>query len=403
MTRRHDAPGGAPSTEHEPHVGSESAEHRVGTNEIEALAETVLDGANASGLGVIVCFRAGGVPRLVHVNDAASEVFGSASAELLGTPMLDLFSPVDRNALATALSHDRSSAEPPTIDAEALHQGGHGVPVELTFSQVVLADEPAVVCFLRDITERRLLQAELAARDRMATLGSLAAGVAHEINNPLGYLRLNVSTLIHQLERLTPAEHQEQLQPVIAATRDGLKRVATIVRDLQCLSSPQMTERWPVHACEVLDSAVNLAMHAIRGWARVERRYSEVSALKTDPTRVGQILLNLVTNAVQSFQHQDAHRNVISLLVEQRAPSGITITVADNGAGIARPHLERIFDPFFTTKRSGSGLGLAISRSLAASLGGSLAVASECGVGTQAMLSLPLLPPTPTKRELKAS
>ena len=129
-------------------------------------------------------------------------------------------------------------------------------------------------------------------------------------------------------------------------------------------------------------------MHAIRGRARIVRDYGDVPALKTDPTRVGQIVLNLVFNAAQSFEKADESRNVLSLGISVAESNEVVITVSDNGPGIPREHLARIFEPFYTTKSRGVGLGLAICQTLAIALGGKLDVDSEVGVGTKFTLRL---------------
>jgi signal transduction histidine kinase len=129
-------------------------------------------------------------------------------------------------------------------------------------------------------------------------------------------------------------------------------------------------------------------MHAIRGRARIVRRYADVPPLRTDPTRLGQIVLNLVFNAAQSFEGPDETRNILCLGIEATPSSNVIITVADNGPGIATENLGRIFEPFFTTKTQGTGLGLAISQTLAISLGSKLEVESEIGGGTKFTLQL---------------
>jgi signal transduction histidine kinase len=179
--------------------------------------------------------------------------------------------------------------------------------------------------------------------------------------------------------------------------------VASIVRDLKGLSTPQSAKRWPVDVRDVLESALNVAMHAIRGNARVEKRYDDVPPLETDPTKLGQILLNLVFNAAQSFELDRAFAperafdaesaaetaNVIVLAVSSPGPSEVVVTVSDNGPGMSRQQLEHIFEPFFTTKTTGTGLGLAICQTLANALDAKLGVESELGRGTTFTLRLP--------------
>jgi two-component system, NtrC family, sensor kinase len=232
------------------------------------------------------------------------------------------------------------------------------------------------------------LQAHLALRDRMAMLGMLAAGVAHEINNPLSYAMLNLEAIVRQLASQAPEGVPQALEPAVAAARDGLARVASIVHDLKGLSAPQSAKRWPVDVREVLESALNVAMHAIGGKARIEKRYADAPPLETDPTKLGQIFLNLVFNAAQSFG-PDGTDNTIVLAISSAHADEVVVTVSDNGPGISRERLEHIFEPFYTTKTMGTGLGLAICQTLASALSARLEVQSEVGTGTTFTLRLP--------------
>jgi signal transduction histidine kinase len=274
------------------------------------------------------------------------------------------------------------------VETVGLRKTGERVPMEVAFSVVQLAGEPAVVAFLRDIRERKQIQMRLAFADRMATLGMLAAGVAHEINNPVAYATLGVEGLARQLEKLQLDPSSEVAQS-LASTREGLARVARIVRDLLSLSTPAIEQRWPVDVETVLESAVNIAMHTLRGHTRLVRRYDHVPQLKTDPARLGQVLLNLLFNAAQSFQGRDETANEGSLEIATPEPQHVAITIGDNGPGIPAQDLHRIFEPFYTTKPSGTGLGLAISQNLVTSLGGRLEVESAVGVGSRFTVRLP--------------
>ncbi|MEO8180775.1 MAG: ATP-binding protein [Deltaproteobacteria bacterium] len=366
-------------------------------DEVQALAEAVLEAAGVAGLGVLVSFDAGAGLRYIYVNDAAAEILGSRSEELLGSSSLDCFAPEAREWVAAqGAQWPAAESARSLIETTISRTGGERIPVEIAASRVAVAGEPAVVTFVRDIrerkqaeAERKLLQAQLASRDRMATLGMLAASVAHEINNPLAYATLNVEAIVRQLRSLPAQDRVRHFEQGLQAARDGLERVASIVHDLQGLSTPNSAERWPVDVREVIDSALNLATHAIGGRARIERQYSEVPALKTDPAKLGQICLNLLFNAAESFEQANAAANVITLRVQSRLDT-VTITVLDNGPGIASESLERIFEPFFTTKSRGMGLGLAICQTLAASLGGKLLVESAVGRGASFSLQLPV-------------
>ena len=328
-------------------------------------------------------------PRLLYVNPALVTLCGRPFDELVARDMSELVHPSDRDVVPAPRRAAREHVGPQRAEYRILRPDGGVVNVETVSTPIEYEGRSALLGFTRDTTERKLLQAHLALRDRMATLGTLAAGVAHEINNPLAYANLNFEIIVRHLRGLMPQSVVAPVEPMITAARDGLTRVGTIVRDLQSLSAPDSTERWPVDVREVLESAVNVASHAIRPCARVERHYDDVEGIKTDPTKLGQILLNLIFNAVQSFEQPDPSKNVVRLSVTKCSRGDLIISVADNGSGIAKEHLPRIFEPFFTTKTQGMGLGLTICQALAASLRGKLTVESEIGQGTTFILQLP--------------
>lgn len=315
--------------------------------------------------------------RFVYVNVAMTRLFGRPFEELVNHDVETFVHP-DDHASWHAASNEFRVVRP---DGQALN-------VELSSIPIDYEGQPAILGFARDTTERKQMHAHLALADRMATLGMLAAGVAHEINNPLAYVALNVESLARMVPR-----GAEPLEEVLAA-RTGLARVATIVRDLRSFSASGDEERWPVDVETVLESAVNIAMHVIRGRATLKRGYGPAPPLKTDPARLGQVFLNLLFNAAQSFDEADEARNELSMAIESPDPFHVVVTVADNGPGIAKEHLERIFEPFYTTKNSRTGLGLAICQTLVTSLGGRLEVESEVGKGTKftVRLSTPDVP-----------
>jgi len=361
----------------------------AGTDEVHALAEAILEAADVAGLGVTVSYDDGIAPRHVYVNDAAAQILEYRAEELVGQPTSMTFAP-EENALLSRMCERWRKGERfgHLVETIGLRKTGERVPMEVAFSVVQLGGEPAVVAFLRDIRERRQIQTRLAFADRMATLGMLAAGVAHEINNPVAYATLGLERLARQLEKLE-LDTTSAVAESLASTREGLARVATIVRDLLSLSAPASEQRWPVDVESVLESAVNIAMHALRGRARLVRRYEDVPPLKTDPARLGQVLLNLLFNAAQSFPSRDETANEVTLEISSPEPEHVAITVGDNGCGIRTEDLQRIFEPFFTTKASGTGLGLAICQSLVASLGGRLEVESAVGLGSRFTVRLP--------------
>jgi signal transduction histidine kinase len=242
--------------------------------------------------------------------------------------------------------------------------------------------------------EHRELQAHLAQTDRLTSLGTLAAGVAHEINNPLAYVLLNLGYATEELPKLLPdpgGDRARELLVALAHARNGAERIRDIVRGLKTFSRPENETRVPLDVTQVLDATLAMIANEIRHSARLVKDYSQIPHVIANEARLGQVFLNLLMNAVQALPEGDAERNEIRLVLKAPEPHRVLIEVTDNGAGIPSQVRGRIFEPFFTTKPVGigTGLGLAICHGIVTSLGGSLSFESELGKGTTFRIELP--------------
>jgi signal transduction histidine kinase/CheY-like chemotaxis protein len=218
--------------------------------------------------------------------------------------------------------------------------------------------------------------------DRMASVGTLAAGVAHEINNPLTWVMGNLEYLAAELPELVAklgAERRAELEEVLGQTREGADRVRKIVRDLKLFSRADEGERGPVDIHKVLDLAVNMTRAELRHRARLVRDYGTVPPVLASESRLGQVFVNLLVNAAQAIVEGKAEDNEVRLTTRCDGAGGVVVEVRDSGAGIPAAIRERIFDPFFTTKAVGvgTGLGLAICHGIVADLGGRIEVESS--------------------------
>ena len=233
----------------------------------------------------------------------------------------------------------------------------------------------------------REAERQLASAARLATLGTLAAGVAHEINNPLTYLKSNLSYVRRELTRFAadPAV-QAALDEALADAGEGIERLRVIVRHLMALSwveAPREARPMDLHAA--LDLCVDMVRPEVRPGVVIHREYATIPEVLGDRTRLVQVFLNLLLNAAQAMPEGDAAGHAIRITTRLDPDgAGVTVEVSDTGNGIPHASLERIWDPFFTTKpiEQGIGLGLSICRNLVADLGGSIAVRSQEGVGT---------------------
>jgi signal transduction histidine kinase len=251
--------------------------------------------------------------------------------------------------------------------------------------------------------EKRRIQEQLLISERMASVGLLAAGVAHEINNPLAILVSNLELASQRVSELAADNPRDGASESLASrladlaeplrdAREAAERVRLIVGDLKVLSRSSDTEsRGPVDVRSVLESAIRMASNEIRHRARLTRDYADVSPVYGNESRLGQVFLNLIVNAAHAIPEGRAEANEIRFVIRMEPPSRIAVEIHDTGAGIPPDALPYIFDSFFTTKAAttGTGLGLAICRRIVAEHDGEISVQSKVGAGTVFRTLLP--------------
>jgi PAS domain S-box-containing protein len=246
---------------------------------------------------------------------------------------------------------------------------------------------------LYDLTDLKAAQAQVMQADRLASVGILAAGVAHEVNNPLAC----VFAALDFIETRTktwpaPSGAAEELAHVLADAREGAERVRVVVRDLRTFSGAREGRRTRVDLRPVVESAIHLASNALRHRARVVRDFGAAPAVLADEARLAQLVLNLLLNAAQAISEGHAGENEIRVVTGTDARGQAVLEVRDTGAGVPEELVDRIFDPFFTSKPRGlgTGLGLPICRSIVVGLGGEIRVERRAeGRGTTLRVTLP--------------
>ncbi|MGK3990133.1 response regulator [Sorangium sp. So ce136] len=280
---------------------------------------------------------------------------------------------------------------------ETSHEvGGHAVVLDVRSVDVDWQGRPARMALLRDVTGRRRaeeLRLRLERSERLAAVGQLAAGVAHEINNPLAYVVANLELLAREIRRLAGAGvATEQLAHPLLDARHGAARVMHIVRDLGVFARAEANEAiGPTDVNAVIESALNIVHAQMKHRARVARELAPVSRVGGAEGRLTQVFVNLLINAAQSIREGRVADNLVEVRTREQDQEVIA-EVVDSGCGVAEEHLHRLFEPFFTTKRAGegTGLGLAICRSIVESCGGSIGISSKVGVGTCVRIRLPV-------------
>lgn len=243
--------------------------------------------------------------------------------------------------------------------------------------------------------QRRLESAKLAETERLAALGTLAAGIAHEINNPLTYVLIEIGQAMRLLLTIATDENRrvlEQVDKLLREALEGAERIREITAAIRTFSRPDDTRLRPIDIREPLDSAIKLAMNLIRRRARLTTNYPDPFIVLANGGQLGQVFLNLLTNAAQAIPEGSVETNEIR--VDTRiADNHVIVEISDTGSGIPAHIIGRVFEPFFSTKPvgQGTGLGLSISHNLVAGFGGNITVTSEVGRGTAFRVFLPAL------------
>lgn len=242
---------------------------------------------------------------------------------------------------------------------------------------------------LLDISDRVEMQARLAMSDHLASVGMLAAGVAHEINNPLTYVLTNLMAAIDDVR----AGKSDAILDCLTDAREGAERIRGVVRDLQLFSRPREDEVEAVDVQRVIESSLSMAANEIRHRARVVKDYRPVPSVRMNRARLGQVVLNLLLNSAHAIREGNADQNEIRVVTRTDGAGNAVIEVTDTGCGIPPEMLANIFVPFFTTKPlgQGTGLGLSICHSIVAAAQGRIDVNSPPGGGCTMRVILPAL------------
>ncbi len=336
--------------------------------------------------------------RWIFINRALVQTLGYPRAEaLLGSGVSEIVHPEDRRLAVELITRPEAAADGDT--RELRYRSASGEYVLLELRPAVLSEfegAPAILISARDITEKKKLQARLSVTERLLAVGTLAAGVAHEINNPLAAALSNLEWLAGQVTRLIaarpeserlPTEHVSALARLVKPVedaRDACGRVQRIVQDLKLLSRADEEVMGPVEVTQVIDSAVRMAWNGIRHRARLVREYGDLPPVHGSEARLAQVFLNLLINATQAIPEGNATENEVRITARALPTGQVLVEVRDTGTGIPENILGRIFDPFFTTKPPGlgTGLGLSICQRIVTGMGGQIEVESEVGRGS---------------------
>jgi two-component system, cell cycle sensor histidine kinase and response regulator CckA len=355
---------------------------------IRALLDIAPDAIAVVGRGVVL-----------YMSPTGARMLGFESSEdVAGRNMAEWLHPEDVPVAAARIGEVIRLGRPLALPQEyrATRQDGQTLIAEVSSVPITYEGQPAVLAFIRDVTERKALERRLAEAERLASLGRLSAGVAHELNNPLAHMMLAVDFLRDILGTVEPARAAtalEQTQRTLGDMADNLERMANIARELRSFSGPQPVVKTPVDLAQFLDLAVEQVSRA-RGTlsVSVERRYQDAPPAAADPRRMEQVFVNLLSNALDALDETPHGRTrSLYLTIRSHGDARVLVEIGDTGPGIPAAALDRLFEPFFTTKAygKGAGLGLSISRTIVQAHGGTLEVSSVEGEGTTFRVALP--------------
>jgi PAS domain S-box-containing protein len=333
----------------------------------------------------------------LRVNQRVVEIVGYSAEELLNLTFQAITHPDDL-AQDLALYEALIRGEIARYELPKRYVRKDGAIVHTLLSVSLLRDDHGgprlFISQIQDLREKKRLESQLALADRMASIGTLASGIAHEINNPLAYVMLNLAALAEELRPIAAAtapKHGRSLVDLVEDARAGAERVRKIVRGLKTFARAGEDHRVPMAIEPAIEVAINMTSSELRHRATLVKSYGATPRVIADESRLAQVFINLLVNAAHAIPEGDVAGNEIAVTTSTDAGGRAVVEIRDTGGGIAAHLLPRIFDPFFTTKAIGvgTGLGLSISHEIIAALGGSIEVTSELGKGTTFRVVLP--------------
>jgi len=356
-------------------VRSVEAALRVREDELVALSDATLEALFVHQDGVILA-----------TNKAARELYRLPPDGAVGRRLFDFIAPEAIDEIKRRIA--ARSAEP--YESIGMRADGTKFAAAVHARTTSFRGHPARLAAIRDLTDVHRMQASLAFADRMASVGTLAAGVAHEINNPLSFVTLGLEHAIGLLDQDAPTPID--VRAAVDTLRDaeiGAQRVQAIVGDLKVFSRAVDETTGPVELRPIIAYAARMATVEIKHRARLNIDVGELPLVAGNETRLGQVFLNLLVNAAHAIPEGAADRNEIAVRAHVES-TAVVVVVTDTGSGIPPELIDRIFEPFVSTKSYGTGLGLAISHGIVTSLGGRIAVTSTVGAGTTFRVELPI-------------
>jgi two-component system cell cycle sensor histidine kinase/response regulator CckA len=341
--------------------------------------------------------------QVTFMNAAAEALTGLQAESVIGKTygdVLKLFVSSADEPLARAL-HENRSIELREARLENVSTGAQYIISDSAAPVISRGETLGAVMVFRDVTEQKQMQKKLELVDRLSSLGTMAAGVAHEINNPLAAVNGNVDFVLSELTQLKAEldagsikEAKARLDEIFVSmsdTKSASNRVARIVSDLRLFSRPAEQKTSLVNVNKCVEWVLRATSQEFQFRARVATQLGEVLGVEVDESKLGQVLVNLLVNAAHSISPGKVEQNVVRVSTFMDKKGRASIEIKDTGSGMSPELIKKIFEPFFTTKDvgEGTGLGLSICHGIIASFGGEIEVESEVGNGSTFRVCLP--------------
>ena len=298
-------------------------------------------------------------------------------------------------AVGRKLSGERLSVDDRQLLRTLANQSSIAIENAKAFDEIAKLNESLEARVEERTRELRETQNQLMQSEKMSSLGQLVSGVAHELNNPIGFVHANLQLLDEFIDKLMAAEHdgrdtekvRESITKLLTRSREGTERVKEIVQDLRTFSRMDQAEIQVADLNEEIDRTLALMEPRLKNTIEVERHYGDLPEVRCYPGQLNQVFLNLLMNACDALENGGT-----ITITTQPSDLGARLEFSDDGMGIPLDVQTRIFDPFFTTKEvgKGTGLGLSLSHGIIERHGGRFLVYSQPGQGATFVIDLPL-------------
>ncbi len=365
--------------------------------QLEAAEERLLVVVGLTG-GLVLEFDAEG--RFLEIWTRSNELLAIPREQALGRTLAEVFGPQAAAPFMERITRILATGESDRFEYSLDVPGGMRW---FSADGVLLPQRQSVAFLVRDITRYKEMEQRLLLTDRLSALGTLAAGMAHEVNNPLSYVSANLNFALEELSELLRALKRGAVEPArlengveealeaLRVARDGTTRIHHIVGNLTTFARGGASTNSRADVKRSLEASLAMVAKEVRAKAQLSHQLQEVPQVHGSEARLGQVFLNLLINASQAIPPgaPERHRVEVRLRAEGQ---WVVVEIEDTGAGIPADLLKRIFDPFFTTKPTGmgTGLGLSICHGIVTEVGGEISVESTVGQGSCFRVRLPV-------------